>query len=625
MMRPLLSIPCCRSLKIRLAGSVGGIDSCELITDKSALSVGSSIACDLTVADPLVPARAFTIRRAAAAACPPGVRGAPAWTIEAAPGARLYVNDALTRREALAHGDRIRCGCHSFVFDGASGQARNFRSNTMVSDVCNHLLAEAGMPAGYLHGTPQWLARQRMRTATRTAAAIAALIALVLVLTPRNRLFEQIQPPIQVVMISDRALTPDPTAVRSMNDVQRRTVAEPVESIPAPELAGTPPPAPPAGVEPVAEPLPDLANVRQPDSTLRATTASAGDLDPLPVETPAGAPLAISAPARQMARQAPARRLSIKEATDPVFARELASRQIEIAPDAIRPLAAVQMAGLARDHVRPPPTNVVLRTDPAQVAALMKYEASPLTFDQVSGHRVPVARLPGKLGEMEIKGADTVITLDGTVSEEEIAVSWKSGQFRLTAQGNPPPYGNPPTYCYVGKADLNGRPHLYISFVCMDPNVGGILNAYTGGAWERQPKITYDDSVEIFLDVNFNRTDYYQLIVNTAGKYWGMYCSSWRATFEGGGGRPWDPRPNIKTTVNRAAGRWDCEIMIPFDQLGGVPAKGARWSVNFTRNYRGQHASGHNLQNWFTVYSESDPNRVGHFLHKPELFGVFQW
>lgn len=622
-MAPRPSNSSARPHRVRLAGTVAGVDSCELITDREEITVGSALSCDLSVTDPLIPARAFVIRRTARCGDPAaGPLSPPAWTVEAAPGCRLYVNDALARVERLAPGDSLRSGCHAFVFEDAAGRARNFRSNTAVADVCDRLLAGMPMPPGYLRGTPGWLARRRLRHAVRVAAALAVAAALVLLLTPRRQLFEQVQPPLEIVMVSDRALTPDPAAVRSMNEVQRKTLENPPETVPAPDLAGAPAPAAPPLPEPVAEPLPELAEARQPQATLPAPAVSAGALAPMEVESPAGARLAVAAPARRIAANAPARRLSVKEAADPVFARELAARQVEVRQDALRPMATVQMAGVAREQVRPPSTNVVIRTDPAQVASLMKYEASALTFDQVSGHRVPVARLPAKLGELEVKGTDQAITLDGAVSDAEIAVCWKSGQFRQTAPGNPPPFGTPQTYCYVGKASLNGKPHLYISFVCMDPNVSGILNNYSGG-WERQPRITYDDSVEVFLDTNFDRTDYHQLIVNTSGKYWGMYCRTWRDP-DGGGG-PWDPRPNIKTTVSRESGRWTCEIMIPFDQLGGVPAAGARWSVNFCRNYRGQHAPDHNLQNWFLVYSEADPIRVGHYFHKPELFGVFQW
>ena len=241
-----------------------------------------------------------------------------------------------------------------------------------------------------------------------------------------------------------------------------------------------------------------------------------------------------------------------------------------------------------------------------------------MTFDKVSGHRVPVARLPVKLGELEIKGSDQAITLDGVVSDSEIAMTWKSGQFHADAPGNPPPNGNPPTYCYVGKADLDGKPHLYISFVCLDPNVAGIIDTYDN-VWRAATTITRDDSIEIFLDVNFDRGDYHQMIVNTSGKYWGQYCRTFR---DDGTGALWDPKPRIKAAVSRETGRWTCEIMIPFDQLGGVPPKGARWSVNFYRNYRGQQSAGHQLQNWFLVY---DPGSTGDYYHNPTRFGVFQW
>ena len=80
----------------------------------------------------------------------------------------------------------------------------------------------------------------------------------------------------------------------------------------------------------------------------------------------------------------------------------------------------------------------------------------------------------------------------------------------------------------------------------------------------------------------------------------------------------WDSGATVRTSIAREPGQWACEILIPFDRLGGVPAKGTRWAVNFARNFRGQ-IEDWQLQSWFAVYDQSRN------FHHPSLFGIFQW
>jgi hypothetical protein len=242
---------------------------------------------------------------------------------------------------------------------------------------------------------------------------------------------------------------------------------------------------------------------------------------------------------------------------------------------------------------------------------LSKYQPSPLQFETYKGARIPIARLPEKLTELSVPAAPQGIAFDGVVSDEEIAISWKSGQFRLHGPGNPPPPGEPATYCYVGKTTDAGKECLYVSFNCMDADVSRMI---TG-----KPEVWDNDSVEVFLDTTFARRSYNHLIVDTQGRYQARFVPDGTAGIENRGS-PWDAAPRIKTMINRDAKRWTCEILIPFDRLGGVPAKGQRWGVNFTRAFRGQTNPGSILQNWFLVYDDKWWN-----YHHPDRFGVFQW
>ena len=61
-------------------------------------------------------------------------------------------------------------------------------------------------------------------------------------------------------------------------------------------------------------------------------------------------------------------------------------------------------------------------------------------------------------------GGTRGITLDGQVTEEETSVSFKTGRFRIHGPGTPPE-ADPPTYCYVSKAMLDGKAWLMLLHV----------------------------------------------------------------------------------------------------------------------------------------------------------------
>ena len=95
--------------KVQLTGSILGVESCHIATDSDELRVGSSLDADLVVLDPLVPPRAFTVRRHkrhGEGARPCECR----WIVEVHAQARVFVNEHLTTRESLVFGDTIASG-----------------------------------------------------------------------------------------------------------------------------------------------------------------------------------------------------------------------------------------------------------------------------------------------------------------------------------------------------------------------------------------------------------------------------------------------------------------------------------------------------------------------------------
>jgi len=230
-------------------------------------------------------------------------------------------------------------------------------------------------------------------------------------------------------------------------------------------------------------------------------------------------------------------------------------------------------------------------------------------------------------------------TIDGEVTGEEMGISWKSSRFKIHGPGVPPD-AEPPTHCYVGKGTIEGKPHLYIAYVCVDPNTDEIVDLYgkpeppapepdaskESGGEKKPPKpphrIECDDSIEIYLDTRGDRKSYYHMIVNTSGKQWSKQVADGDHSKDSRG-EEWKVTPIIKTKINREAKRWTLEVLIPFEQLGydkpgGEPQRGDDWAVNFTRNFRGQNNSG-GYQSWFLIY-EGGVN-----YHRPDNFGIFKW
>lgn len=604
-----------RAQGVRLRGSVAGVDACELLSDREDITIGSAVGSDLMVNDPLVPAKAFRISREPPLA-PDRKDAPPRWLIEVLPGARAYVNNDLARREPLTPGDVISIGCHRFVFDTTGSLGRTKQSATEVTDVCQRLLNAAPVPRGFLAGLPSWRDRIRRRRAAITGL-VAAVLLLLPLLIPREEVFEEIQPPMEVV-ISDQRVIPSGSSVTALSAVQRKSVSMPEQERSISDMLAS------------AKSLPDLHAIPEemkmdaeatppPPPTLDKTTPDAGPrLAPLAVEPPRGEKLEFKHEADTIARSAPVRRLSVAEATRAETPTELVQPGVKIDSRQHQAATSTRYATeLSQARSAPPAPDVPVAKTQA-LSELAAFKPSPLKYDEYKGNRIPVAQVAQTLENMAPPAGSAGYVLDGKITEGEVAMSWKSGRFKKHAPGTPPD-ADPATFCYVGTIDADGKKWMYIGFLCTDPNTEAIIANYAKNATNDPDAsgIIADDSIEIFLDVNNDRKDYHQIIVNAHGNYWKAYYGSPTAMIESKH-QGWPGEVRTKATINKQAGNWVCEVMIPFDQLGGVPAKGTKWAVNFCRNYRGQKHDDH-LSSWFLVY---DTNRN---YHHPELFGLFQW
>ncbi|OGV48532.1 MAG: hypothetical protein A2017_16495 [Lentisphaerae bacterium GWF2_44_16] len=108
----------------------------------------------------------------------------------------------------------------------------------------------------------------------------------------------------------------------------------------------------------------------------------------------------------------------------------------------------------------------------------------------------------------------------------------------------------------------------------------------------------WDDCMEMFLDVEGKRTNYYHLIINLNSAVYDAY----------GFDKQWDAK-NAQTVALADADGWNIEMFIPFSDFQSVPAPkvGAKWYANFIRNRpknNGSHIGIPQYQRWSTLGSQ---------------------
>ncbi len=160
-------------------------------------------------------------------------------------------------------------------------------------------------------------------------------------------------------------------------------------------------------------------------------------------------------------------------------------------------------------------------------------------------------------------------TIDGQIGEDE----WKSaGRVTGFVDLHSPLLVEDQTIVRTGHDAEN----LHVSFECFDPQKRPISGVFT----ERDAAVYQEDAVDIILQPGPGKYPYYQLVTNAIGTRFDMKM------FEDNGrtGHDIDWNPDWTVATTKASGHWVAEMSIPFADLGGTPADGARWRVNFCRD-----------------------------------------
>ena len=126
---------------------------------------------------------------------------------------------------------------------------------------------------------------------------------------------------------------------------------------------------------------------------------------------------------------------------------------------------------------------------------------------------------------------------------------------------------------------------LYLGAALDDPQADGLVARHHAKVRD-ETGVYDDDSFEFFLDVNADRDDYHQFLINCVGSVLDGYSKPGATVFGYSVDTSWDARGGAFATQRTGDG-WTLEARIPFAALGvTTPADGDIWLVNFCRNKR---------------------------------------
>jgi hypothetical protein len=191
----------------------------------------------------------------------------------------------------------------------------------------------------------------------------------------------------------------------------------------------------------------------------------------------------------------------------------------------------------------------------------------------------------------KVAGTNNPPSIDGVFSDS----CWSNAEWITGFKRLPSGSGSPEEQTRF--AALYDDKYIYLAVECHESQVQKLImkhRPHDGAVWE-------DDDVEIFLDINLDRTSYYHFAINPVGA---VYDSS---SIEGA---VWNPMWQKKAVITNNG--WSIELAIPFRSLGlSVPNEGEIWGVNICRTRRGGKFE----------YSVWSPTYTG--FHDPQHFGSF--
>ena len=214
-----------------------------------------------------------------------------------------------------------------------------------------------------------------------------------------------------------------------------------------------------------------------------------------------------------------------------------------------------------------------------------------LHVEEVEAEELPdyEAMMDSKWLTLTCRRLEAVPEVDGSLADEAWAGEADIAEF-VDIWGNDEVSVG--TQAWVGYDDEN----LYVAFSCAEPEPGGMKLATTE---DDNVNVCGDDSVEVFIDSNSDRSTFFQIIISAAG-----------VAYDGrNGDKSWEG--DYTFAWSRNADNWVMEMAIPWATVEreGPPGEAERIGFNLMRNRPRERAE---YMQWARTYT--------HAL-RPELFG----
>ena len=158
------------------------------------------------------------------------------------------------------------------------------------------------------------------------------------------------------------------------------------------------------------------------------------------------------------------------------------------------------------------------------------------------------------------------------------------------------------------RSNKTGRPNKYKTEAWLGYNENDILIAFrceepdvpvAGKTDGEERGVFAGDTVEVFLDINHDRTTYWQFVMDSAGlKYDGYVLDS-------NAGTTWEGK------TAKSSGEWTAEFRIPFQSLGITPETASSWTGNL---YRTRQPRKNETAGMYWAYAPAG------MFHNPEKF-----
>ena len=139
--------------------------------------------------------------------------------------------------------------------------------------------------------------------------------------------------------------------------------------------------------------------------------------------------------------------------------------------------------------------------------------------------------------------------------------------------------------------------NLYIAYRCRERD----LDRIKADVIARDDPVFYEDSLEVFLDVQARSKDYYEFAANACGTMYDAHATD--AAFN----------PDWQAASGREQDAWTAELALPFSALNVSSPAGQTWHANFCRN-RAVNRTGPDAEHlcWSPTYGS---------FHAPVRFG----